>query len=67
MKRTGIFTVYLGIYSLLTVLGYCLDAYLGIWRQGIVGILLLAIGYLFVGKFGVDYERKQEKKGSKPK
>lgn len=60
MKRTGVFSIYLGIYSLLTVLGYCLDAYLGIWRQGIVGILLLAIGYLFVGKFGVDYERKQE-------
>ena len=47
MKRFGVLYVYIGIFSVLTVLGYCFERYLGIWRQSIVGFLLLAIGFCF--------------------
>ena len=48
MKRSNTLYVYLGIFSALTVLGYCFDGYLGIWRQTIVGAALLAIGFCFL-------------------
>lgn len=47
MKRNGLFTIYLLILVALVVGGFLLDPTLGAWRQGCVGVLLLAIGVLF--------------------
>ena len=61
MKRSGVLYVYLGIFSALTVLGYCFERYLGIWRQSIIGLLLLTIGFCFYF-FGTE---KQKEKGKR--
>ncbi len=44
MKRLGYF--YLTVMAIVVTFGYLLDDILGIWRQGIVGIPMIAIGVL---------------------
>ena len=46
MKCTKSFKIYTIIFSLITITGYCLDTYLGIWRQALVGALLLISGII---------------------
>ena len=59
MKRSSIFSIYLSIFLLMTVLGYCFDSYLGIWRQAIVGIILLGIGVFLRAKFSLRTENRK--------
>lgn len=59
MKRSSVFSFYLLVGALITALGYYFDAYLGIWRQGIVGVLLLSIGYLLFVNYKVNSVKKK--------
>ena len=59
MKRSSIFSIYISIFMLLTAIGYCFDAYLGIWRQAVVGVILLAIGVVFRAKFNLCSEKRK--------
>ncbi len=52
MKRHRMFAIYLSFSALIAVLGYVFDETFGIWRQAVVGALLLLVGLLLTHKQG---------------
>ena len=63
MKQKSLFVSYLLLFAALTVAGYLLDPILGVWRQGCVGVLLLAVGILLRSR--VDKQNNHARLGGR--